>query len=136
MKEPTNSNAEQDDYSDGLVAIEKYEYALPSKKSFRPWHWPRKQFIRNDQWCHFTKLLIDEIQISDGSLTYFGLPGADLLDLRCFSTSVCEPKSLKLRFMGFPLASRCGVCSWLLLARMQKMRRWEKNGEVKLSVLD
>jgi hypothetical protein len=101
MKEPVSFDAEGGDYTDGLVSVEKYEYVLPSKKSFRPWHRPRKQFIRNDQWCHFTKLLIEEIQITDGSLTYFGLPGVDLLDLRCFSTHVCEPKSLKLRFLGF-----------------------------------
>src|ERR1700676_2295882 len=101
MKDSATGEENDDDYTADLVAVEEYDYALPSKKTFRPWHRPRKQFIRNDQWCHFTKVLIEEIQISDGSLTYFGLPGVDLLDLRCFSANVCEPKALKLRFLGF-----------------------------------
>jgi hypothetical protein len=101
MNEKTAGAEPNDDYADNVVAVTKYDYSLPSTKEFRAWHRPRKQFIRHDQWCYFTRLLIDEIQIPDGSLTYFGLPGADLLDLRCFSTSVCEPKALKLKFLGF-----------------------------------
>jgi hypothetical protein len=45
--------------------------------------------------------MLDETAPSDGILTYFGLPGVDLLDLRFFGSTVCDPRSLKLRFLGF-----------------------------------
>lgn len=91
----------EDDMASGIVGIQEYTVNVPPKKAFLPWHKPRKQFVRNDQWCHFIGEMLDEMQVTNGTLTYFGLPGADLLDLRYFGSIVCDPRSLKLRFLGF-----------------------------------
>jgi hypothetical protein len=44
--------------------------------------------------------LLDEHE-SDGVLRYMTLPGVDLLDLRHVYKAVCEPRSMRLRFLGF-----------------------------------
>jgi hypothetical protein len=90
--------------TDGLVGVEVYEAPAPAKKSFYPWHRPRKQFVRVEQWCYQIGRLLDEgaqLTLDAGTLRYCGLPGTDLIDLRCFHDSICVPRSLKLRFLGF-----------------------------------
>ncbi|QIP03937.2 PP_RS20740 family protein [Bradyrhizobium symbiodeficiens] len=84
-----------------LVAIDDYNFAVPKKKSFHPWHKPRKQYVRMEQWSYYIAELADELPGSNRTLTYFGLPGDDLLDIRCFGSTICEPRSMKLRFLGF-----------------------------------
>jgi len=41
------------------------------------------------------------MQPEGNTLRYLGLPGADLLDLRYFHSTVCEPNGMHLRFLGF-----------------------------------
>jgi hypothetical protein len=96
-----NKVEESDDLAGGIVGVEEYTVTVPPKKTFLPWHKPRKQFVRNDQWRHYIVEMLDETKPPDGILTYFGLPGVDLLDLRFFGGTVCDPRSLKLRFLGF-----------------------------------
>jgi hypothetical protein len=102
MSDPgSGSDADNsDDLATDIVGVEQYAFTVPPKKDFLPWHRPRKQFVRNDQWRYQISVLLDEIQ-SEGTLTYFGLPGVDLLDLRFFGSTICEPRNLKLRFLGF-----------------------------------
>ena len=95
-----------DDLSDDIVGAENYEYAAPAKKPFLPWHRPRKQFVRNDQWLYYINQLIRERKGTDKRLTYFGLPGVDLLDIRYFCSAACEPNDIKLRFLGFEKDAR------------------------------
>ncbi len=90
-----------DDLASGIVGVQEYTVTVPPKKGFLPWHKPRKQFVRNDQWCHYIGEMLDEIPATNSTLTYFGLPGVDLLDLRYFGRVICDPRSLKLRFLGF-----------------------------------
>jgi hypothetical protein len=92
------------DLASDIVGVDQYVVSVPPKKQFLPWHRPRKQFVRNDQWCYQIKQLVDEGH-STKTLTYFGLPGIDLLDLRFFGTTICEPRDLKLRFLGFNKAA-------------------------------
>ena len=92
---------EPSDLADDIVGVDSYEAPVPAKKVFLPWHRPRKQFVRVKQWCEQIKKLLDEIQIEGGALRYFGLPGIDLLDLRCFHHTICVPRNLKLCFLGF-----------------------------------
>lgn len=102
-KTPNESNDENgnpDDLAADIVGIEEYDFSVvPPKKQFLPWHRPRKQFVRNDQWGVFIAELLDEVKPE--TLTYFGLPGVDLLDIRFFGNEICEPRRLKLRFLGF-----------------------------------
>jgi hypothetical protein len=97
-----------EDFTEGLVGVSEYEAPAPSKKSFFPWHKPRKQFVRKEQWCEQICRLLDEcgdLQLDSNTLTYCGLPGSDLLDLRCFHDTICSPRGLKLRFLGFNSAA-------------------------------
>lgn len=92
------------DLTEGLVGVEVYEAPAPAKKSFFPWHRPRKQFVRVEQWCAQIGRLLDDgaqLTLDANTLKYCGLPGIDLIDLRCFHNSICVPRALKLRFLGF-----------------------------------
>ena len=54
-----------------------------ARREFKPWHKPRKHFVRLHQWCHETRQLLKKLQYANGSeLRYLGLPGEDLLDIR------------------------------------------------------
>ena len=92
---------ESDDLTTDIVGITNYSYSDRPEKEFKPWHRPRKQFVRHEQWFYYINELVTEHKPSDETLTYFGLPGVDLLDIRYFGTKVCEPQNLKLRFLGF-----------------------------------
>jgi hypothetical protein len=95
------ANADSDDLTDDIVGVSGYAFSEPPKKEFKPWHRPRKQLVRNDQWLFYITELVGERNPSDAPLTYFGLPGADLLDIRFFGKTVCEEQKIKLRFLGF-----------------------------------
>jgi hypothetical protein len=97
----TAADADSDDLTADIVGISGYSYSAPPKREFRPWHRPRKQFVRNDQWLFYVAELVDERGPSDSPINYFGLPGADLLDIRFFDKTVCDQKNVKLRFLGF-----------------------------------
>lgn len=95
---PTNG---EEDLADGIFGLGDYEAPRPLKKNFLPWHKPRKQFVRQHQWCKQVNLLLAEINPGGDTLRYLGLPGNDLLDLRHFHTHVCQPNNMRLRFLGF-----------------------------------
>ena len=70
------------------------------KTDFKPWHKPRKHFLRLMQWCSETEKLMTRLNLPAGSeMRYLGLPGEDLLDLRVIK-DVC-PKGVQLRYLGF-----------------------------------
>jgi len=95
---------EPSEMAEGIVGVSVYEAPEPSKKDFYAWHRPRKQFVRDRQWCVQVLRLLDDCAAfgdGDGLLKYLGLPGSDLLDIRCFYEEICKPKGLGLRFLGF-----------------------------------
>ncbi len=100
MKKTTQA-AETDDLADGIIGTVDYSFTARPRKEFKPWHRPRKQFVRQDQWCYHINELIKDTKPTDQTLTYFGLPGSDLLDIRHFGSTICEPTNLKLKFLGF-----------------------------------
>jgi hypothetical protein len=75
----------------------------PAKnKKFFPWHKPRKQFVRETQWISQIQKLVDDAGcFGDERLSYLGLPGDDLIDIRAIYHDVCEKKNIPLRFLGF-----------------------------------
>ena len=87
--------------ADDIVEVATYEAVLPRLRDFLPWHLPRKQFVRQHQWCEQIVRLLDDSPLADGVLKYMGLPGIDLLDLRHFHSAVCETRNISLRFLGF-----------------------------------
>ncbi|HTB23692.1 MAG TPA: hypothetical protein VK914_13430 [bacterium] len=88
-------------HADDIVEVATYEAKLPRKREFLPWHLPRKQFVRQKQWCKQISLMLDEHPLADSTLKYMGLPGIDLLDLRHFHSEICVNRNIGLRFLGF-----------------------------------
>ncbi|TCC10897.1 PP_RS20740 family protein [Kribbella soli] len=88
------------------------DYKLPArtkKRRFKPWHKPRKQYIRDLQWNREIAWLLRN-RSPDKPLRYLGLPGTDLLDLRHFYNTFCRkseryPDGRELRFLGFDTAA-------------------------------
>ena len=83
-------------YQDILPTLEGIE-----ARPFKPWHKPRKQYIRIYQWCATVRWLIERNGMQKGDiLRYLGLPGEDLLDIRSLR-GVCEPGGIWVKYLGF-----------------------------------
>jgi hypothetical protein len=96
------ANGEQgDDLAEDIVGVEAYEAPRPPQTEFQPWHRPRKQFVRKEQWAVQLEALLDARGSKPEVLRYLGLPGIDLLDLRHVHDVVCRPRSIQLAFLGF-----------------------------------
>jgi hypothetical protein len=76
----------------------------PKQKEFKPWHKPRKQYVRREQWLREVSSLLGDIVFHDESFRYLTLPGEDLLDIRYLHDEVFSPKKIKLCYSGFLLA--------------------------------
>ena len=97
--------------TEDLIGSDSYAAALPRSKEFLPWHLPRKQFVRKWQWVEQVNRLLKDGWDETLPLTYIGLPGADLIDLRFLLREVCLPKELRLRYLGFNTAATPGTPS-------------------------
>lgn len=97
----SNTPPNTEDLADDIVEVTTYEATLPRTRDFLPWHLPRKQFVRQHQWCEEIWRMLDDSPLTDGTLKYMGLPGVDLLDLRYFHDAVCVTRNISLRFLGF-----------------------------------
>lgn len=97
-----------EDLADDLFAVVDYIAASPELREFKPWHRPRKQFVRLEQWCNFIKRKRSEWDLEDSPIRYLTLPGADLLDIHLIHDEVCLPDSIGLRFLGFDSSANPG----------------------------
>ena len=98
---PNQQLENNEGHADSIFGAATYEASKPQKKEFLAWHKPRKQFVRHHQWRTQIEALLETFQPDGNLLKYFGLPGVDLLDLRYFHSHICDPKQLRLRFLGF-----------------------------------
>jgi len=73
----------------------------PPQKIFKPWHRPRKQWIRRYQWHDGLLEMVRDTHFPDDSriVRYLSLPGEDLLDVRVLREA-CEQAGADLRFTG------------------------------------
>jgi len=83
-----------------------FRYAFPEETQlegppWKPWHKPRKQWMRYNQWNREIELLIARLNLDDRALRYLSLPGDDLLDFRVVA-ELCRAKGIKqVRLVGF-----------------------------------
>src|SRR3989344_5737744 len=91
----------EDDLESGLGYEDVSHAKVSLKRKFLPWHKPRKQYIRSNQWNTLVVSLVDAIGLKakGRSLEYLSLPGSDLLDVRSLY-SVCAEKEVRIRFTG------------------------------------
>lgn len=75
--------------------------SLGLAREFKPWHKPRKQWIRRHQWHSEAARLIAESHFAADAriFRYLSMPGEDLLDVRVLREA-CEAAGLDLRFTG------------------------------------
>ncbi len=93
---------QENSHTDDIIGVD--DYTAPearTPKGFKPWHKPRKQFVRSRQWCAQISRMISDVFPENNTLKYLGLPGDDLLDLRYIHQQICKPNNLKLKFLGF-----------------------------------
>lgn len=81
------------------------EISIPAPLKFRPWHKPRKQFVREMQWMRhiggmLLKLRANSHFDNDQPFKYLTLPGSDLLDIRLVA-DICQSQEVKLQYLGF-----------------------------------
>lgn len=88
--------------ADGLFGRQAYEFTTPSKKVFRPWHKPRKQLVRAEQWRPEMEFLSKSRIDVERPVKYLTLPGPDMLDIRYYLQS----EQYGLCFFGFDDAAR------------------------------
>lgn len=97
---PTEVNV-GDDFVKGIAPTTAPKNLLPSKHDFKPWHKPRKHWIRINQWCAETINLIKQLKNRDNKvLTYLSLPGPDMLDIRAIHDE-CFRLGYKVKYLGF-----------------------------------
>ncbi|PCD67621.1 PP_RS20740 family protein [Rhizobium phaseoli] len=99
-----NVSTTDDDFADVALPPVSGLPLSPEALEFQPWHKPRKQFVRINQWMHHIEHLIGRLgaqSFADGEvLRYLTLPGPDLLDVRMLADA-CGQRSIKLRYTGF-----------------------------------
>lgn len=99
----------EEDFEDFAAPTRVDTLAVPAARKFEPWHRPRKQFVRKEQWSRFNKTLITDIRGTNsfengGPLKYLTLPGPDLLDIKMLS-DLCSDQGLSMQYIGFCHAS-------------------------------
>ena len=90
---------------ESVLPVEVGEHAVPLQlDELKPWHRPRKQYIRERQWRYYAKRLIGRLNgkpsLKAGKLSYFSLPGIDHFDVEIIG-KVAQNAGLKLEALGF-----------------------------------
>ena len=98
---------EQDNLAAGMFGDLEYVAPQPESKEFKPWHKPRKQFVRREQWSALLQRLYEKREPKD-PLRYLGLPGTDLIDLRYLHEQLCRANDRPLHFLGFNTEAQSG----------------------------
>jgi hypothetical protein len=99
-----------DDAEDLYELDEPTAKVAAAKPTPRPWHKPRKHWIRINQWGHLIDALIADIGINDRPFRYLTLPGEHLLDVR-YVYQVCRERQVDLRYLGFDTSRKEGRAS-------------------------
>lgn len=95
---------------DEVLPVQPDDVAVPVVlDKLEPWHRPRKQFVRERQWVHFSRNLIEKEKATPGlpdpvqglpEVRYLTLPGIDYLDVRLLA-SLCTKLDCYLTSTGF-----------------------------------
>lgn len=106
--EEASSNPVEDDLVSSAYSATPAEFMeAGEKKSFQPWHLPRKHYCRLKQWSFHTQKLQRELRLSSATqerpLRYLTLPGDELLDIRQLA-QVMKNAGIKMQFLGFNTA--------------------------------
>ena len=114
---------DQEDLTEGIFGDFEYVRPQTEPKEFKPWHKPRKQFVRREQWSALLQRLYSRREPED-PLRYLGLPGTDLIDLRYLHEQLCRANDRPLRFLGFNTEAQPGSPAHVqLMVSLDEVRR-------------
>ncbi len=82
MTDKEEADHEADDLVEDIYDETAPEHAVVSRKDFKPWHHPRKHWVRINQLCRLSRELIAESHFPDDVLRYLTLPGEELIDVQ------------------------------------------------------
>jgi hypothetical protein len=88
-----------------LIGEGPAQFPSKEKRSFKPWHRPRKQYVRDQQWLKELGYLARDLKLGGRELRYLTLPGDDLLDIRHIHDELCLSQNVMLRYLGFNSAA-------------------------------
>ena len=111
----SEQSGDQDDLAAEIFGAMEYRRARPEPKEFKPWHRPRKQFVRRKQLSTLLRRLYEQRE-PQAPLRYLGLPGTDLIDLRYLHEELCRANSRPLSFLGFNKEARPGSTAHIELS--------------------
>jgi hypothetical protein len=97
------TGSEEDDLR-ALLGEGPVPFPAKVERGFKPWHRPRKQYVRDAQWSREIGMLASDLRLGGSEFRYLTLPGNDLLDIRYIAETVCSPLQVKLRYLGFNTA--------------------------------
>lgn len=103
MAENPAAESAEDDLR-ALLGDGPIRFPEATEREFQPWHRPRKQYVRSAQWSRELGILARDLGLDD-EIRYLTLPGDDLLDIRHLAESVCTPRGLRLKYLGFNTAA-------------------------------
>ncbi len=103
----TFQSPDGDDLAAEIFGDIEYAPTQPAPKTFKPWHKPRKQYVRREQLLAQLRRLYQHRR-PDEPLRYLGLPGTDLIDLRYIHEKLCSDEGRTLRFLGFSTEAQPG----------------------------
>ena len=113
----------QDDLAAGIFGDVEYVAPQTEPKEFKPWHKPRKQFVRREQMSALLRRLYEQRKPGD-PLCYLGLPGTDLIDLRYLHEQLCRASERPLCFLGFNTEAQPGNSAHVQLSvSLDEVRR-------------
>lgn len=119
----TRDSAVRGDPIEGIFGDLKYAAPSTALKEFKPWHKPRKQFVRRNQLVALLQPLLSNRVVTD-PLRYLGLPGTDLLDLRYLHEKLCNECDRPFKFLGFSRAAKPGSAAHVQLSiSLDEVRR-------------
>lgn len=74
----------------------------PQQLRFKPWHKPRKQFIRRKQWWQEIEALLNEHHMPPDNrvLRYLTLPSEDMIDVRVLTEELAG-RDVRLKYLGY-----------------------------------
>ncbi|MCS3780349.1 PP_RS20740 family protein [Tsukamurella ocularis] len=91
-----------------LIGVGPKPFSRAIDRSFKPWHRPRKHYVRVRQWQSEIEYLVRDLKSKgrwSSELRYLTLPGSDLLDIRHLLATVCAQGSIRMRYLGFNSAA-------------------------------
>jgi len=99
-----------EEFSDDAVVgriVRRPTDEAPASRGFKPWHRPRKQWVRRYQWHDQMAVALRDTHFpADARVArYLSMPGEDLLDVRVLREA-CEELGLDLRFTGLNAVRR------------------------------